>query len=142
MNKKNVYLAQPSYKSSNSVPFPAAIGALAAYAWSLPDIDEAFCLRDILFLRDAVSQVVSRLEAPVLFGFSCYMWNMEYNKALAARVKQAFPQCLILFGGPQVPEGPALLEECPYIDVLIHGEGEYYRAVYEREGLRGLIKGL
>ncbi len=124
MNKKNVYLAQPSYKSSNSVPFPAAIGALAAYAWSLPEIDEAFRLRGILFLRDPLSEVVSELESPAVFGFSCYMWNIEYNKALAALVKKRFPQCVILFGGPQVPEGPALMEDCPYIDVLIHGEGE------------------
>ncbi len=124
MTRQNVYLAQPSYMSSSSVPFPAAIGALAAYAWSLPDIGEAFVLRDILFLREKIDQVVSRLENPVLFGFSCYMWNMEYNKALAARVKEAFPGCTVLFGGPQVPEGDALLRSCDQIDVLIHGEGE------------------
>ena len=124
MTRQNVYLAQPSYMSSNSVPFPAAIGALAAYAWSLPDIGESFVLRDIFFLREKIDSVVSRLETPVLFGFSCYMWNMEYNKTLAARVKEAFPGCTVLFGGPQVPEGDALLRSCDYIDALIHGEGE------------------
>ena len=124
MTGQNVYLAQPSYMSSNSVPFPAAIGALAAYAWSFPDICEAYVLKDIVFRREKQSAVLGRLERPVLFGFSCYMWNIEYNKKLAQKVKAAFPECVIVFGGPQVPDGDGFLRECPFVDVLIHGEGE------------------
>ena len=124
MTRQNVYLAQPSYMSSNSVPFPAAIGALAAYAWSLPEIVESFCLKEIVFLREPQNALVSRLDSPAAFGFSCYMWNTEYNKSLAKKVKARFPDCLIVFGGPQVPEGGAMLEACPWVDVLIHGEGE------------------
>lgn len=124
MTPQNVYLAQPSYKSSDSVSFPAAIGALAAYAWSLPEIDSFYCLKGIVFLREDLDALCASLQTPSVFGFSCYMWNIEYNKALAKRVKDEYPECLIVFGGPQVPEGPALLEECPFIDLLIHGEGE------------------
>ena len=124
MSKLNVCLAQPSYMNSNSVPFPAAIGALAAYAWSFADINGSFCLKEIIFLREKQSDLLARLEKPAVFGFSCYMWNIEYNKLLAKRVKEAFPACVTVFGGPQVPEGDALLRECPFIDVLIHGEGE------------------
>ncbi len=124
MKKKQVCLAQPSYRSSDSVSFPAGIGALAAYAWSLPDIDARFCLKEIVFLREKQSELISRIEDPAVFGFSCYMWNIEYNKALARRVKQKFPGCLTVFGGPQVPEDDSLLRQYPFIDVLIHGEGE------------------
>lgn len=124
MTKKNIYLAQPSYLSSNSAPFPAAIGALSAYAWSFSDIEDSFLLKDIIFLREKQSDILSRLESPFLFGFSCYMWNIEYNKALAKRVKELFPTCVILFGGPQVPDGEYLLNSCPFIDILIHSEGE------------------
>jgi len=124
MTKKNVYLAQPSYMSSNSAPFPAAIGALASYAWSFEDVENSFVLKDIIFLREKQSYILSRLENPVLFGFSCYMWNIEYNKALAEEVKKLYPECVILFGGPQVPEGGELLKNNKFIDVLIHGEGE------------------
>ncbi|MCH5197586.1 MAG: radical SAM protein [Oscillospiraceae bacterium] len=124
MNKKNIYLAQPSYMSSNSAPFPAAIGALSAYAWRYEDIKEFFLLKDIIFLREKQSEIINRLDSPFLFGFSSYMWNIEYNKALAEKVKARFPNCVILFGGPQVPEGEELLESCPFIDVLIHSEGE------------------
>ena len=124
MKKKNVYLAQPSYKSSNSASFPAAIGALASYAWSIPEIDGFYRLQGILFLREKLADAVSSLEEPAVFGFSCYMWNIEYNKALAKLVKEAYPGCVILFGGPQVPEDETVLRQCPYVDILIHGEGE------------------
>ena len=124
MEKINVCLAQPSYRNSNSVSFPAGIGALAAYAWSFADICDSYCLKSILFQRDPIGDVIASLEAPGVFGFSCYMWNIEYNEALAARVKEAWPGCLIVFGGPQVPEDASLLEACPFIDILIHGEGE------------------
>ncbi len=124
MEKKNVYLAQPSFKNANSVSFPAAIGALASYAWSIAEIDGYFTLKGILFLREKLADTVNGLISPCVFGFSCYMWNIEYNKALAQRVKAAYPDCLILFGGPQVPEDDSLLRQCPFIDVLIHGEGE------------------
>ncbi|MBQ7639226.1 MAG: radical SAM protein [Clostridia bacterium] len=124
MTKKNVYLAQPSYMSSNSANFPAGIGALAAYAWSFEDVDKRFLLKDIIFLREKQSEVLERVTEPFLFGFSCYMWNIEYNKALAKKIKEHFPDCVILFGGPQVPDDDSLLRSFSFIDVLIHGEGE------------------
>ncbi|MBQ6119956.1 MAG: radical SAM protein [Clostridia bacterium] len=59
-----------------------------------------------------------------MVGFSCYMWNMEYNKVLARKIKSRFPSCTVLFGGPQIPDDTSVLEACPFVDVLIHGEGE------------------
>ncbi len=143
MSKLNVCLAQPSYMSSNSAPFPAAIGALAAYAWSFADIDDAFLLKEIIFQREPQASLLARLENPAVFGFSCYMWNIEYNKLLAKKVKEKFPGCLIVFGGPQVPEGAALLESCPWIDLLLHGEGEVtfaavLRALRDGAGFGGI----
>ena len=143
MSKLNVCLAQPSYMSSNSAPFPAAIGALAAYAWSFADIDDAFLLKEIIFQREPQASLLARLENPAVFGFSCYMWNIEYNKLLAKKVKEKFPGCLIVFGGPQVPEDAALLESCPWIDLLLHGEGEVtfaavLRAVRDGVGFGGI----
>ena len=124
MKKSNIYLAQPAYMNSNSVFLPAAIGALAAYAFSQPDIEAAYDLCGIIFMREKIADVVAAMDSPVLYGFSCYIWNIEYNKRLAAAVKAAAPDCTVVFGGPQVPEGDALLRECPFVDVLIHGEGE------------------
>ena len=126
--KKNIYLVQvdilrkaPMFYSAY---LPYAAGGLWAYAQQAAAVAETYALREIFFLREPVDGAASRMEAPFLVGFSCYCWNMEYNKALARLVKQVFPDCYILFGGHHVPPGGAVLEELPYVDFLIHGEGE------------------
>ena len=124
LQKKNVYLFQPTYVSAGSVCLPYAIGALASYAWKFEDIQDTCSLAGVFFLREKTEGILSQLENPFLAGFSCYMWNMEYNKALAEKIKARFPSCTILFGGPQIAEDTSVLEECPFVDVLIHGEGE------------------
>ena len=103
---------------------PYAAGALWSYAKQSPQIAESYALREIFFLREPVDEVAARMEEPFLVGFSCSSWNTEYSKALARAVKRRFPDCHILFGGHNVPPGAAMLEELPYVDFLIHGEGE------------------
>ena len=127
--KKNIYLVQvdilrklPTGGSTAYLPYSA--GTLWAYAKQTPAINERYDLREILFIREAVSAAAARIQAPFLVGFSCYCWNTEYNKALAQAVKRAFPACHILFGGHNVPPGGTMLEELPYVDFLVHGEGE------------------
>ena len=124
MSKKNIYLVQPSFTNDSSVQFPYAIGALASYAWTFEDVRDAYELKGILFLRENQDKIVDSLESPYLIGFSCYIWNYEYNRSLARKVKERFPDCLILFGGPQIPESLQPLEENPFVDFLIHNEGE------------------
>ena len=122
--KKNIYLVQPTTANVSTVYFPYAIGCIASYAWSFEDICEAFELKESVFLREEHRQVIARLESPYLIGFSNYLWNFEYNKALAKKIKEAFPECIIVFGGPQIPADASLLETCSYIDMLQHYEGE------------------
>ncbi len=97
---------------------------MASYAWQFPDIAGAFDLAGIFVLRENTDDVLSQIDDPFLVGFSCYMWNMEYNKALAEKIKKRFPSCVVLFGGPQIPADASPLEKYPFADVLIHGEGE------------------
>ncbi|MBQ2902891.1 MAG: radical SAM protein [Clostridia bacterium] len=124
MEKKNIYLVQPTFMSTSSVYFPYAIGALASYAFNFRDIEENYELKEVFFLRDKITDIVSSLKNPFLVGFSNYIWNYEYNKILAFEVKKAFPDCIILFGGQQITESTDLLTECPFIDILMHFEGE------------------
>lgn len=122
--KKNVYLIQPTYMNASVVHFPYAIGALASYAWKFEDICQSYDLKGIFFLRDKLTEVADALEKPFLIGFSNYIWNIEYNKALAKIIKEKYPECIIVFGGPQISEDSGLFEECPFIDVLMYYEGE------------------
>lgn len=121
---KNIYLVQPSTENVSVAYFPYAAGCLASYAWSFEDIRQAYTLKETIFLREDLDAVIERFEHPFLIGFSNYIWNFEYNKALAKRLKQRFPDCLMVFGGPQIPFHASLLEQYPFIDILQHGEGE------------------
>jgi len=139
MCKRNIYLVQvdtlrklPTHKT---VYLPYAVGGLWAYARQSGAVEDTYALGEFIFIREPVGDVVSRMEAPFLVGFSCYVWSTEYSKALAQAVKRAFPQCLILFGGHNVPPGGAMLDELPYVDYLLHGEGEIpFQALLEELG--------
>lgn len=57
--------------------------------------------------------------------FSCYIWNIEQIKELGANLKKACPKMKIVLGGPEVSyETAALMEENPWIDFVLRGEGE------------------
>ncbi|MBQ7638733.1 MAG: radical SAM protein [Clostridia bacterium] len=121
---KNVYLIQPTNMLSDSVYLPYSIGSIAAYSWQFEDIRAEYALKELLFLKDDPEQLVNKLEEPYLFGFSSYIWNVEYNLLFAKKLKERFPGCTVAFGGPQIPEDTEYLEKYPQIDVLMYGEGE------------------
>lgn len=135
--KKNVYLAGINVAYSDRLAYlPYAPGCIAAYAWNDNFIKENFSLGEILFLREKTEDALGRIKDPFVVGFTCYVWNMEYNKALAKRVKEKYPGCTVVFGGHNIPFDTSVLEENPFIDVLIHGEGEVcftrlLKALYE-----------
>lgn len=124
MSKKNVYLVQVGFAFDKSLYVPYAVGALAAYALRDEVIRSDYSFRDFIFRREPLDEVVARLDEPYLIGFSCCVWNFEYNKALARRVKAAYPSCTVVFGGHNVPDDASLLAEESAVDILIHGEGE------------------
>jgi radical SAM superfamily enzyme YgiQ (UPF0313 family) len=127
MELKNIYLIQASEKSlvNNTIAYlPYAVGTIAANAWSNKLVQNSFNLDRIVFLREPLEQLVDSLNKPFLVGFSSYVWNHEYNKAVAEEIKRRFPGCLIVFGGHNIPADTSILEENSFIDILIHGEGE------------------
>lgn len=134
MELKNIYLVQAAEQFSGNTKaayLPYAAGTVAAKAWGNKTVCAAFNLDRIVFLREPIEQIVDSLNDPFLIGFSNYIWNYEYNKAVAKKIKVRFPECLILFGGHNVPSGTSLLEECDYIDILIHGPDMQFSAILE-----------
>jgi len=56
-------------------------------------------------------------------AFSCYIWNIEYVKALAKKLHKNGAK--ILLGGPEVSyNAKELLKRYEYIDFILSGEGE------------------
>lgn len=122
--KRNFYFFQVNYSYGKSAHLPYTAGQLSAYAFADKDVAENYHLDRIFFLRDSVDNVMNKISNPYLVAFSTYIWNCNFNKAIAKRIKEKYPDCKIVFGGHHVAPGGGMLEECPYIDYLLHGEGE------------------
>lgn len=124
---KNVYFVQVDVSACSGTQnayLPYTAGILVASAWTSEIVRENYCFKEFIFLREEIDAVISRMEEPAFVGFSNYCWSTEYNKLLAEAVKEKYPDCIINFGGHNVPDDFSFLEEYPYIDVLSHGEGE------------------
>ncbi len=93
--------------------------ALADAGFSAVGITEAT-------LRDRTATVLERLVAAdaALYGFSCYIWNIEEMLALAADLRAVRPDCRIVLGGPEVSFDTDRFAALPFVDCVIAGEGE------------------
>lgn len=122
--KKNVYMFQADYLHGNNAFLPYAVGTLIASAEADERLADAYCFHSPIFIRERTNDALAKLETPYLVGFSNYIWNFEYNKALAKKIKDRFPDCIIVFGGHHISRDNALLSQENEIDILMFGEGE------------------
>lgn len=107
-----------------------AVRLLAGYAEAHAlVVQEGLC--SVEFVEWNINQHVSSMlrgvfEAkPTVVLFSVYIWNRKEVFSLAAEVKKLMPEVLIGFGGPEVSfDAQRVFIECPYVDLLLSGEGE------------------
>lgn len=124
---KNVYFVQVDVSATlgtQNAYLPYTAGVLAAAAWTSETVKNHYSFKEFIFLREDIKTVVARMEDPFFVAFSNYCWNTEYNKLLAAEIRKKWQDCIIVFGGHNVPDNFSFLEDFPYIDILCHGEGE------------------
>ena len=63
--------------------------------------------------------------SPRVAAFSCYIWNVEKTLELCKILKDK-TNCKIILGGPEVAYRPKnILENYPFVDFVLSGEGEY-----------------
>lgn len=125
MAKKTIYMVQPSSCHTDVMPLPYAIAVLHAYALSNEDIVQEFNFADYIFEKKPLDEVVAAMQEPYAVFFSCYIWNYEYNKALAAAIRQRFPLAFLVFGGHNVPmDYIRAFVDLPFADYIMIGEGE------------------
>lgn len=132
MNKTQVYLFAPNFVKGigtiKSAYLPYAVGSVWSHAITNPRVAENFNLAKLGFLRESIDEIVNSIVEPAICGFSTYIWNEQYNQALAQAIKKRHPNALIFFGGPNVPNDQPVYEkwrkERPWIDVTVRFEGE------------------
>ena len=122
--KKQFYFVQPNTMLGNSVYLPYAAGVISSYALQFEDLNGQYELGGIIFKEDPAETAIGSISSPFLVGFSCYFWNYQYNLRLAEKLKKLYPDCVIVFGGHQIPRNTEFLEKYDFIDILIFGEGE------------------
>jgi putative methyltransferase len=124
-----ISLVQPNFqqgpKEFNAHYLPYSVGVLWAYVNQFESIKSNYQLEDLIWRRDNIDETVSKLSKCDIVGFSTYVWNKNYNYALARRLKEINPDCLIFFGGPEMPiTKKDIFKKLSFIDVVIKSEGE------------------
>jgi len=124
---KNIYLFELSDVFANQVYLPYCSGVVWSYVKNNPYIKDNYKLKDWFYARDDAKNIIDKIENPDILLFSCFMWNWNLNCEIAKTIKQNYPSCKIMFGGQHQPladRAKGFFNEHPYVDVLIHSEGE------------------
>ena len=116
---------QQGPKECNSYWLPYSTGVIWSYVSQFSKIKKNFKLGEFIWRRDNIDNVVNKIAHHNIIGFSTYVWNKNYNYALAAKIKKYNPSCLIVFGGPEPPiTQKNIFEIFPFIDIIVKHEGE------------------
>ena len=77
-------------------------------------------------LKDRTSHVLEALyaEGADVYGFSCYIWNLEPMLALGETLHALKPSAKIVLGGPEVSFATERFEGMDWIDAILCGEAE------------------
>ncbi|MBR3835353.1 MAG: cobalamin-dependent protein [Clostridia bacterium] len=135
--KQKVYFVQIGVSYQSPCFLPYSVGCIVAYLKNKPEIMSNYDIPDILVMREKIPDIIKRFDNPSYVAFSCYTWNIEYNKVLAQELKKLFPDVKIIFGGHSVPSDSSFLDEYPFIDYLMHNEGEETTALFLEAQLHG-----
>lgn len=126
MAKRSIYLAQVNNTYGKGAFLPYSVGLLQAYAQKFPEITDHYEFKELLFLREPVEEVAERWQDASVVGISCYIWNAKFSLALAKAIRKVNSECVIVLGGPHVPNDSVdfLAQHNRYVDICVHGEGE------------------
>lgn len=114
-----------NYQYRDRVFFPYSIATLVSYAKTRPETCNNFKFEKTFVSRPKVNSYVLECKNTDILLCSTYVWNWEITTHLAKEVKKLNPNCLIIFGGPQVPDhADGFFERYPFVDIIVHNEGE------------------
>ena len=112
-----------SFSGQNYLPYSTA--CLESYLREHSSKQEDLVFLPHIYKRAPISEIVARTKDADIIGFSTYVWNAQISLETARRIKDNWPEKLIVFGGPQVPDKPEMfLRKNDFIDIVVHNEGE------------------
>lgn len=137
---KKISLVQPNFqqgpKEFNAHYLPYSVGVLWSYVQTSEKVKANYELNQLVWLRDNLETTLDSIKTDDVVAFSAYVWNKNYNYALAKKLKESNPNCIIIFGGPELPiTKKTIFEKYPFIDMVVKGEGE----ITFKKVLEGLV---
>lgn len=117
-NEYNPFIGSAAY-------LPLVSGKLHSFAVTDPDVRDHYRWMPYLFRIQSPDEILAAYDRPAVVAFSAAIWNEQLCLEVVRRLKARWPQCVVIFGGSQVPHDPRrFLREHPEIDVTVTGEGE------------------
>jgi radical SAM superfamily enzyme YgiQ (UPF0313 family) len=118
--------SQFNYKYGDQIHFPYSIASLVGYIQSKEELGKQFSFEKSFVFRDNLEENIQECRDSDILLCACYVWNWEITIQLAREVKKINPNCLVIFGGPQIPGfSEGFFEKYPFLDIIVHGEGEH-----------------
>ena len=126
---KNIYLIQLTEGGSGIWHFPYSVAMLQSYCQTISKIKENYKFNIIFRIETNFKQFVENLDNPFLIGYSSYLWNSKRHLHIAKYVKELYPDCINVIGGPSFPninqeDTELFFNQNPYMDAGVSGEGE------------------
>lgn len=137
---KQIYFHEFNIPTNNTIYFPYSSGLLTAYCQKFEEINRHYEFMPFFFVREPAESILSQYDNPSVACFSSSMWNFRLNLKVASLLKEKHPNCLIIFGGPNITLGDGLYKKYPFIDIGIFGEGEKALQKILIDNLYGNIK--
>jgi putative methyltransferase len=120
-----VYFIEFNVLMEKGAYLPLVSGILRAYAELDETVQEHYEFQPFLFLRRRPELLLDSIDAPDVVCMSTSMWNEQLNLRLAELIKDRYPECLIVMGGPHVPHHAAdYFASHRFVDIGVRGEGE------------------
>ena len=134
MQKTLVGIVQMNNEFDGQVYLPLVAGYLEAIIKSDERLKDKFDFIEPIFTRLKIDEAVSKLEHCKIVGFSVYVWNEQLTLRIASELKRRNKNCLIIFGGPHVPDNAeSYMNANKFIDICVHNEGEIaFKNILER----------
>ena len=115
------YFFESNIPLDKTVYLPLVSGMLQAYCQTFPELG-SYEFMPFIFMRDTPDNLMKKFDNPDVVAFSVCIWNHQLSLEIARRVKEKYPKCVIIFGGPQPEKDDT--KKYPFIDYIVTEEGE------------------